>query len=120
AEAARHLLLRAGRGLRAAAAPADPVGHPPRARRVHQGRCRRDDRPSPRTAARVPGAGRPALTLAKEAHTMRALKTVAVALGITLAALLVIPLIVLALLFVWLKVTEEDDEEALELDQDAV
>jgi len=51
---------------------------------------------------------------------MRALKTVAVALGITLAALLVIPLIVLALLFVWLKVTEEDDEEALELDQDAV
>jgi hypothetical protein len=51
---------------------------------------------------------------------MRALKTVAVALGITLAALLVIPLIVLALLFVWLKVTEEDDEEALELDQDGV
>jgi len=49
---------------------------------------------------------------------MRAIKTVAVALGITLAALLVIPLIVLALLFVWLKVTEEDDEEALELDQD--
>jgi hypothetical protein len=51
---------------------------------------------------------------------MRALKTIALALGITLAALLVIPLIVLALLFVWLKVTEEDDEEALELDQDGV
>jgi hypothetical protein len=51
---------------------------------------------------------------------MRALKTIAVALGITLAALLVIPLIVLARLFVWLKVTEEDDEEALELDQDGV
>ena len=50
---------------------------------------------------------------------MRALKTVAVALGVTLAALLVIPLIVLAALFVWLKWTEEDDEEALELDQDA-
>ena len=49
---------------------------------------------------------------------MRALKTVALALGITLGALLVIPLLVLALLFVWLKVTEEDDEEALELDQD--
>jgi hypothetical protein len=49
---------------------------------------------------------------------MRAIKTVAVALGITLGALLVIPLLVLALLFVWLKVTEEDDEEALELDQD--
>jgi hypothetical protein len=50
---------------------------------------------------------------------MRALKTEAVALGITLGAILVIPLIVLAGLFVWLKLTEEDDEEALELDQDA-
>jgi hypothetical protein len=49
---------------------------------------------------------------------MRALKTVAVALGITLGAILVIPLIVLACLFVWLKLTEEDDEEALELDED--
>jgi hypothetical protein len=49
---------------------------------------------------------------------MRALKTVAVALGITLGAILVIPLIVLAGLFVWLKLTEEDDKEALELDED--
>ena len=49
---------------------------------------------------------------------MKALKTVAVALGITLGAILVIPLIVLAGLFVWLKLTEESDEEALELDQD--
>ena len=50
---------------------------------------------------------------------MKALKTVAVALGITLGAILVIPLIVLAGLFVWLKLTEEDDEETLELEQDA-
>jgi hypothetical protein len=49
---------------------------------------------------------------------MKALKTVAVALGITLGAILVIPLVVLAGLFVWLKLTEEDDEEALELDED--
>ena len=49
---------------------------------------------------------------------MKALKTVAVALGITLGAILVIPLIVLAGLFVWLKLTEEDDEEPLELDED--
>ena len=49
---------------------------------------------------------------------MKALKTVAVALGITLGAVLVIPLVVLAGLFVWLKLTEEDDEEALELDED--
>jgi len=39
---------------------------------------------------------------------------------VTLAALLVIPLIVLAGLFVWLKLTEEGDEESLELDQDNV
>jgi hypothetical protein len=50
---------------------------------------------------------------------MKALKTVAVALGITLAALIVIPLAVLAGLFVWLKLTEEDDEELLELERDA-
>ena len=50
---------------------------------------------------------------------MKALKTVAVALGITLAALIVTPLAVLAGLFVWLKLTEEDDEELLELDRDA-
>ena len=48
---------------------------------------------------------------------MKALKTVAVALGITLGALIVIPLAVLAGLFVWLKLTEEEDEEILELDQ---
>lgn len=49
---------------------------------------------------------------------MRALKTVAVALGITLGALVVIPLIVLAGLFVWLKLTEESDEDSLDLEQD--
>jgi len=49
---------------------------------------------------------------------MKALKTVAVALGVTLAALIVIPLAVLAGLFVWLKLTEEGDEEILDLDQE--
>ncbi|HET9346902.1 MAG TPA: hypothetical protein VFO05_14510 [Candidatus Limnocylindrales bacterium] len=49
---------------------------------------------------------------------MKALKTVAIALGITLAALIVIPLVVLAGLFVWLKLTEEDEEEILELDRE--
>ena len=44
---------------------------------------------------------------------MKALKTVAVALGITLAAL-----IVLAGLFVWLKVTEEQEDDLLELDRE--
>ena len=49
---------------------------------------------------------------------MKALKTVAVALGITLGALVVIPLVVLAGLFVWLKLTVESDDEMLELDQE--
>ena len=49
---------------------------------------------------------------------MKALKTVSVALGITLGALIVIPLAVLAGLFVWLKLTEEADEELLELDRE--
>jgi hypothetical protein len=56
----------------------------------------------------------------KGGSTMKAMKTVAIALGITLGALIVIPLIVLAGLFVWLKFTEEDDEEALELDQEGI
>jgi len=47
------------------------------------------------------------------------MKAVAVALGITLGALIIIPLVVLAGLFVWLKVTEEADEEALELEMEA-
>ncbi len=51
---------------------------------------------------------------------MKALKTVAVALGITLGALIVIPLAVLAGRFVWLKLTEEADEELLELDREGV
>jgi hypothetical protein len=49
---------------------------------------------------------------------MKALKTVAIALGVTLGALIIIPLLVLAGLFVWLKLTEESDDEALELDQE--
>jgi hypothetical protein len=49
---------------------------------------------------------------------MRVLKLVAVALGILLAAVVVIPLIVLAGLFIWLKVTEESDQEALDLEQE--
>jgi len=49
---------------------------------------------------------------------MKALKTMATILGILLAAAVVIPLAVLAGLFVWLKLTEEDDEEALELEQE--
>jgi uncharacterized membrane protein YciS (DUF1049 family) len=51
---------------------------------------------------------------------MKALKTLATLVGILLAAAVVIPLVVLAGLFVWLKLTEESDEEALELEQEGV
>lgn len=50
---------------------------------------------------------------------MKALKVVAVALGVTLGALIVIPLVVLAGLFVWLKLTEDSDEDGLELEPEA-
>ena len=49
---------------------------------------------------------------------MKVLKILMALVLITLAALVIIPLIVLAGLFVWLKLTEEGDEESLELDQD--
>jgi hypothetical protein len=51
---------------------------------------------------------------------MKVLKILMVLVLVTLAALVIIPLIVLAGLFVWLKLTEEGDEESLELDQDNV
>ncbi|KRT64052.1 MAG: hypothetical protein XU10_C0005G0076 [Chloroflexi bacterium CSP1-4] len=50
---------------------------------------------------------------------MKALKIVATALGVTLATLVILPLLVLAGLFIWLKLTEEADEEALELEPEA-
>ncbi len=47
-------------------------------------------------------------------------KYLVVGLLVILAALVIIPLLVLAGLFVWLKLTEEGDEESLELDQENV
>jgi hypothetical protein len=52
---------------------------------------------------------------------MKALiKYLVVGLLLVVAALIVIPLLVLAGLFVWLKLTEEGDEESLELDQENI
>ena len=48
----------------------------------------------------------------------RLLKLVALLLVVLLAAVVVVPLAVLAGLFVWLKLTEEADDEALELEQE--
>jgi len=47
------------------------------------------------------------------------IKFIGVALGVLLAAAILVPLGILAGLFIWLKLTEEADEEALELEQEA-
>jgi len=47
---------------------------------------------------------------------MKVLKVIAISIGALLAALIVIPLTILAGLFVWLKLTEETDDEEMELD----
>ncbi|MGZ8476331.1 MAG: hypothetical protein ACXWWQ_08975 [Candidatus Limnocylindria bacterium] len=47
---------------------------------------------------------------------MKALKILAISIGALLAALIVIPLTILAGLFVWLKLTEETDDDEMELD----
>ena len=50
---------------------------------------------------------------------MGIIKLIGAAIGLLIAAAIVVPLAVLAGLFVWLKLTEEADEEALELEQEA-
>ncbi|MDQ2674101.1 MAG: hypothetical protein M3Y40_05550 [Chloroflexota bacterium] len=47
---------------------------------------------------------------------MKAIKFLLISIAALLAAMIVIPLTILAGLFVWLKLTEETDEEAMELD----
>ncbi len=46
------------------------------------------------------------------------IKLIAVLFVLLLAAAVVVPLVVLAGLFVWLKLTEEADDEALEFEQE--
>lgn len=53
-----------------------------------------------------------------EVSVGRLIKFVAVAFVILLAAVVIVPLVVLAGLFIWLKLTEESDEEVLELEQE--
>ena len=47
---------------------------------------------------------------------MKAIKVLLIAIAGLIAAMIVIPLTILAGLFVWLKLTEETDEEEMELD----
>ena len=51
---------------------------------------------------------------------MKIVKMLMALVLVMLAALVVVPLIVLAGLFIWLKLTEEGDEESLELDQETL
>jgi hypothetical protein len=46
----------------------------------------------------------------------RLIKLIVMLLAVMIAAVVIIPLVVLAGLFIWLKLTEEVDDEALELD----
>lgn len=50
---------------------------------------------------------------------MKAIKILLIGIAALVAAMIVIPLTILAGLFVWLKLTEETDDEEMELD-DAV
>ena len=47
---------------------------------------------------------------------MKAIKVLFISIAAIVAAMIVIPLTILAGLFVWLKLTEETDEEEMELD----
>jgi hypothetical protein len=47
---------------------------------------------------------------------MKAIKVLVISIGALIAAMIVIPLTILAGLFVWLKLTEETDDEVMELD----
>jgi hypothetical protein len=47
---------------------------------------------------------------------MKAIKILVISIGALIAAMIVIPLTILAGLFVWLKLTEETDDEVMELD----
>ncbi|CAN5607575.1 hypothetical protein BH23CHL7_BH23CHL7_12590 [soil metagenome] len=47
----------------------------------------------------------------------RLIKLIVTLLVVMVAAVVIIPLVILAGLFIWLKLTEEVDEEALELEE---
>ncbi|MBA3740752.1 MAG: hypothetical protein H0W98_06380 [Chloroflexi bacterium] len=47
---------------------------------------------------------------------MKAIKVLVISIAALVAAMIIIPLTILAGLFVWLKLTEETDDEEMELD----
>ena len=59
------------------------------------------------------------MSIEEVVQIMGILKLIVAAVGVLLAAAVIVPLVILAGLFVWLKLTEEADEEALEFEQEA-
>ena len=47
---------------------------------------------------------------------MKAIKVLLISIAALIAAMIIIPLTIIAGLFVWLKLTEETDDEVMELD----
>ena len=47
---------------------------------------------------------------------MKAIKVLLISIAALIAAMIIIPLTILAGLFVWLKLTEETDDDVMELD----
>ena len=87
-----------------------------------RGALARYDRPCHRQGytKRVIGTSRHEEDVSLEEDThMGIIKFIGAVLGLLIVAAVVVPLAVLAGLFVWLKLTEEADEEALELEQEA-
>lgn len=50
---------------------------------------------------------------------MRIIKFIGATIALLVVAAVVVPLVALAGLYIWLKLTEDADEEALELEQEA-
>jgi hypothetical protein len=50
---------------------------------------------------------------------MRLIRLIVILLLLLLAAVVVLPLVALAGLFIWLKLTEEADDEAIDLEMDS-
>ena len=88
------------------------IGH--RLGRIHERRDSGYDRGRTTATRQCAGSGR------REIHwggpVMKALKVLFISIGALLAAMVIIPLTILAGLFVWLKLTEEGDEGDLELE----
>ncbi|MEZ4597696.1 MAG: hypothetical protein R3C32_13270 [Chloroflexota bacterium] len=84
------------------------------ARADHAPALRRQARHDPASAKGPTLPGR----IRRRSSTMRIIKLLGAVIGLLVAAAVVVPLALLAGLFIWLKLTEDADEEPLELEQE--